>query len=144
MPGESYSRRLRSLLLYLFYVFRALMNSFVRWFCTSALGLVLFQTSFGRQCGVQWCDVFCANTFVTQKKKKKKGLWRTWYFCHAFRLYLWRHWLERLGIQWQRSWLSTIFFTNGTKSGVENSWMSVYYSIPIGRSPCLLSLSVSL
>ena len=36
MPGESYRRRLRSLLLYLCYVF-------VCWFCTSALSHVLFQ-----------------------------------------------------------------------------------------------------
>ena len=43
MPGESYRRRLGSLLLYLCYVFRALINSLVCWFCTSALGLVLFQ-----------------------------------------------------------------------------------------------------
>ena len=43
MPGESYRRRLRSLLLYLCYVFRALINSLVRWFCTSARSLVLFQ-----------------------------------------------------------------------------------------------------
>ena len=43
MPGESYIRRLRSLLLYLCYVFRALINSLVCWFCTSALSLVLFQ-----------------------------------------------------------------------------------------------------
>ena len=32
MPTESYSGRLRSLLLYLCYVFRALINSLVRWF----------------------------------------------------------------------------------------------------------------
>ena len=32
MPGESYRRRLRSLLLYLWYVFRALINSIVCWF----------------------------------------------------------------------------------------------------------------
>ena len=32
MPGESYHRRLRSLLLYLCYVFRALINFFVCWF----------------------------------------------------------------------------------------------------------------
>ena len=32
MPGESYLRRLRSLLLYLCYVFRALINSLVCWF----------------------------------------------------------------------------------------------------------------
>ena len=43
MQGESYRRRLRSLLLYWRYVFRALINSLVCWFCTSALGLVLFQ-----------------------------------------------------------------------------------------------------
>ena len=46
MPGESYRRRLRSLLLYLCYVFRALINSLVCWFCTSALDLVLFQIRF--------------------------------------------------------------------------------------------------
>ena len=45
MPGESYHRRLKSLLLYLCYVFRALINSLECWFCTSALGLVLFQIS---------------------------------------------------------------------------------------------------
>ena len=71
MPGESYCRQLRSLLLYLCYVFQALINSLVYpffciylhqvnklylgyifwalinsllcWFCTSALGLILFQ-----------------------------------------------------------------------------------------------------
>ena len=36
MPGESYSRRLRSLLLYLCYVFRALNNSLVCWFFKSS------------------------------------------------------------------------------------------------------------
>ena len=39
MPGEIYRRRLRSLVLYLCYVFRSLINSLY----TSALGLVLFQ-----------------------------------------------------------------------------------------------------
>ena len=43
MPGESYRRRLRSLLLYLCYVFRVLISSLVCWFNISALGLVLFQ-----------------------------------------------------------------------------------------------------
>ena len=32
MPGNSYRRRLRSLLLYLCYAFRALINSLVCWF----------------------------------------------------------------------------------------------------------------
>ena len=43
MPGESYRRRLRSLLLCLCDVFRALIISLVRWLCTSLLGLVLLQ-----------------------------------------------------------------------------------------------------
>ena len=43
MPGESYLRRLRAFLLCLCEVFRALINSLVYWFCTNALGLVLFQ-----------------------------------------------------------------------------------------------------
>ena len=45
IPGESYSGRLVSLLLYLCYIFRALISSLVCWFCTSGLGLVLFQIS---------------------------------------------------------------------------------------------------
>ena len=46
MPGESYRTWLRSLLLlYLFDVFQALINSLTCWFCTSALGLILFQIS---------------------------------------------------------------------------------------------------
>ena len=43
MPTESYRRRLRPLLLYLCYVFRAQINSLVGRLNTSALGLVLFQ-----------------------------------------------------------------------------------------------------
>ena len=43
MPGESYRRRLRSLLLCLCDVFRALINSLVCRYGTDALGLVLFQ-----------------------------------------------------------------------------------------------------
>ena len=39
MPSESYCRQLRSLLLYLSYVFWALINSLVCWFCMRALGL---------------------------------------------------------------------------------------------------------
>ena len=54
MPGENYRRRLRSLLLYFCYVFPALINSSVCWFCTSALGFVLFQIpashSYGDTC----------------------------------------------------------------------------------------------
>ena len=41
MPSESYRRWLRSLLLYLCYVFWVLINSLVCWFCMCALGLVL-------------------------------------------------------------------------------------------------------
>ena len=41
MPGESYRRRLRSLLLYLCYVFRTLINSPVCWFCMTAFGHVV-------------------------------------------------------------------------------------------------------
>ena len=44
MPGASYHRRLRSLLLYLCYVLWALINSLVCWFCTSTQGHVLFKT----------------------------------------------------------------------------------------------------
>ena len=43
IPGESYRRRLKFLLLCLCDVFRGLINSLVFCFCTSALGLVLCQ-----------------------------------------------------------------------------------------------------
>ena len=43
MPGDSYCRWLRSLLLCLCHVFRSLINSLVCWFCTGVLGLALFQ-----------------------------------------------------------------------------------------------------
>ena len=55
MPGESYRRRFRSLLLYYCDVFRVLINSLVCWFCTSALGLVLFQI-YNRQMSGQISD----------------------------------------------------------------------------------------
>ena len=60
MPGESYRRRLGSLLLCVCDVFRALINSSVCVFCTSALGLVLFQISvyakfvFGAMSGLKY------------------------------------------------------------------------------------------
>ena len=44
MPGTSYYRQLGSLL-YVRYIFRALINSLVCWFCTSTLGLIWFQMS---------------------------------------------------------------------------------------------------
>ena len=43
MPGESYRRRLESLLLCLCDVFPAVTNSLECWFCTGTLGLNLFQ-----------------------------------------------------------------------------------------------------
>ena len=58
MPSEIYRRRLGSLVLYLCYVFRSLINSL----CTSALGLVLFQIKKIRQKSVEWggvCSPLC-------------------------------------------------------------------------------------
>ena len=52
LPGEIYRRRLGSLVLYLCYVFRSLINSLY----TSALGLVLFQIKGKkRQKSGEWC-----------------------------------------------------------------------------------------
>ena len=45
MPGESYRRRLRSLLLRLCDILPALINSLACGFCTSALDLALFETA---------------------------------------------------------------------------------------------------
>ena len=45
MPSESYRRHLRCLFCTCVMYFRALINSLVCWFCTSALGLVLFVSS---------------------------------------------------------------------------------------------------
>ena len=43
LPGENYRRQLRSLLLYLCYVFRALINSLVRWTILIGCYLCLFK-----------------------------------------------------------------------------------------------------
>ena len=59
MPVKRYLRRLTSLLLYLCYVFRALINSLVCWFYTSALGLVLFQ-------------IFLCGSYISLKFKSVK------------------------------------------------------------------------
>ena len=80
MPGESYRRRLTSLLMYLCKVFRALINSLVCWFCTSVLGLVLFQicnnNSFLAQQPVQkvrtYGTVQYHNTNYRKKEKTNK------------------------------------------------------------------------
>ena len=45
MPGESYHRQLWSLLLYLCYVFPALINSLVCRFCYVILGIVNFLSA---------------------------------------------------------------------------------------------------
>ena len=52
MPGESYCRRLRYLLLSLCYVFCVRINSLVCWFCTNTLGLILFQIHFPSQINI--------------------------------------------------------------------------------------------
>ena len=57
MVGESYHRQLRSLLLYLHDIFQALINSLVCWFCTGALGLVLFPICDDVELNVLRCQV---------------------------------------------------------------------------------------
>ena len=57
MPGENHRRRLTSLLLYLCYIFQALINSLVCWFCTSALDLVRFQICFSFAIKVRSSDL---------------------------------------------------------------------------------------
>ena len=90
MPGESYSRRLRSLLCSC-HVFHTLINSLVCWFCTGALGLVLFQnvnihkSTFQQNVSVRKStlhsitssEICCTNTedrkLFKKKKEKKKA-----------------------------------------------------------------------
>ena len=64
-----YRRRPRSLLLYLCYIFRALINSLMCWLCTSALSLVQFQIfslswSVSKQTNVKILMLFWPSTFV--------------------------------------------------------------------------------
>ena len=86
MPGESYRRRLRSLLLYLCYVFRALINSLVCLLCTSAVGLVI------RNRGNVLCSIktkteqyewkhrwFNIDSIICQRR-----LWRFFLFTRSF------------------------------------------------------------
>ena len=103
MPGESYRRRLGSLLLYLCYVFLALINSLVCWICTSALGLVLFRIWNSRLASLLYylfqqrmgtvfshcmvCTVSVKNTgskHTNSEKVKKNALYydKTHIICH--------------------------------------------------------------
>ena len=82
LSGESYRRRLGSLLLYLCYVFRAPIYSLVCCFCTTALGLVLFQI---------WCNkivntVLCVGSKVRCKHKCVDIEHQTWSMLFIFLL----------------------------------------------------------
>ena len=69
MAGESCRRRFGSLLLYLCYVFRALINSLVCWFCTSALGLVLFQICHKPEVGWHFWTQHCKEQMQASQKR---------------------------------------------------------------------------
>ena len=97
MPGESYRRRLRSLLLCLCYVFRALITSLVCWSCRWVfVWSVLFQDDdyfhrhfgFSNLCfslGCSWQKPgSLKNTAYSKKEsslKKDSGLWQTATLC---------------------------------------------------------------
>ena len=74
MPGESYRRRLRSLLLYLCYVFRALINSLVCWFCA-----LYFRYAPARCCCCCCCFVISLYhyRFISQRRNPR-GLVLVW------------------------------------------------------------------
>ena len=59
IPGESYRRRLGSLLLYLFDVFRALINSLLYWFFYFCLFVCLFVCVCVRVCARRVCVCVC-------------------------------------------------------------------------------------
>ena len=77
MPGESYRRRLGSLLLCLCDLFRALIKSFECWFCTSVLGLVLFQTVIImvlRNVTSDWCLFWICHSLFNHDHYKDDGV----------------------------------------------------------------------
>ena len=93
MPGESYRRQFRSLLLYLCYVFRVPINSLVCWFCMSALGLVLFQICSFSQCVFEYPLKWCTYSAVC-------GDWEVWGDCvYLSRMKSCTSWMER-GWRW--------------------------------------------
>ena len=78
MPGESYRKRLRPLLLYLCYVFRALINSLVHWFCASALGLVLFQNPKPFWKGASWEPHSVSDIVCTRSLSESQTILQAW------------------------------------------------------------------
>ena len=79
MPGESYRRRLQSLLLCLRDVFPAVTNSLECWFCTGTLGLSLFQIVARLVLllslvywAVQWSWLARVNTFCNLSRRKSR------------------------------------------------------------------------
>ena len=78
MPGKGYRRRRRSLLLYLCYVFRALINSLVCWYCTSALGLVLFQICAKSDQLREWLSMRCSTGCVRAGSENSGLLSLSW------------------------------------------------------------------
>ena len=79
MSGESYRSRLRSWLLYVWEVFRALINSPVSWFWRSALSLVLFPVCDDNVLLLLLCLFVCL-FFVCFHDRINVGLWSTCYW----------------------------------------------------------------
>ena len=80
LSGKSYRRRLGSLLLYLCYVFWALLYSLVCCFCTTALGLVLFQIWYNKIVNT----VLCVGSGVRCKHKCVDIEHQTWSMLFIF------------------------------------------------------------
>ena len=82
MPGESYSRRLESLLLRI----SSAVNFPVCWFCTSALGLVLFQIRISEGLAWYWTAIlwrftkyrftYTTDEYISGKNTASSGLSR--------------------------------------------------------------------
>ena len=120
MPGESYRRRLWSLLLCLCDVFRALINSLVCWSIHwSRVFVCLFRCCcffFSFSLAWSWTRYKGAAIMLLQPlpKKSRKSMTRDvlfWHFCHIFWPCLWRHWHRLLGIKWQHA-ISVVFATS--------------------------------
>ena len=76
MPGEL-PHATWVFVVYLCYIFRALINSLVCWFCTSALDLVLFQIS-GIQCYIMYmyrCAYFPGSYWTYIGTSSGRSMW---------------------------------------------------------------------
>ena len=131
MPGESYCRQHRSLLLYLCYVFRALINSLVCWF---------YKVKGMKICSVIRFDACCVRgqrgseqpLHMVARLLQKTGLPITSAICHYQKAWGTYHCLARQESQFKStSWVWKIITIRKFPSCVSSWYMCILYQLSL-------------